>query len=145
MPLINPASPGTGQLAQVGYAAEGWQVGLGNSYGQAIPADVYTGVLTGTSITPLTSTLVVTTAGTISALTIVLPSGAVEGQRFRLFCNHIISTITWTGGTNAAGTADVVTNMQSAGAANVAQEYVYRLGPANNTGTTNLYTWYQVQ
>ena len=149
MPLINPASPGTGQLAQIGYASEGYQLGVGPSYAQATPVDLYLSPATGTTVTPLTSTLVINAAGTISALTVQFPSNATEGYRLRIMSNQIVTTLTLTAGTNSlnGGASDTINAGAAALAVNTAIEYVYKVAPAANAaaGTANLYTWYRIQ
>ena len=156
MALVNPASPGTGQLAQIGYAAEGYQVGIGPSYGQATPADVYISPTTGTTITPLSSVLLINAAGTIAALTVQLPSNAVNGQRFQITSNQTITSLTLTAGTNATGATDTIVGGYSAAAFTISAtfgtslasvEYVYQLSPGTNQvpSAANLYTWYRVK
>jgi len=150
MALINPTSPGTGQLAQVGYASPGYQVGLGNSYGQAQPFDLYVSPTSGSTITPLTSLLVVNAAGTIAALTVQFPSNAVNGQKLKIVSNQTITTLTTTAGTGSNGVADTINNSFSGaftvsttfGSSLAQQEWTYQLGAATN-GTTALNTWYR--
>jgi len=149
MPLINPAAPGTGQLAQVGYASEGYQLGVGSSYAQSYPFDLYVSPTTGTTITPLTSTLVINATGTITALTVQFPSNATNGYRLKISSNQTISTLTTTAGTNSlnAGASDTIVNGYSGAftiSGNlVSAEWIYQAGPATN-GTTAVYTWYRI-
>ena len=124
--------------------------------------------LTGASISPTSSLLVLNPAGTISTATILLPSNPVDGQRFRVVSSQIVSTLTITpapaqtggvGGTgvggslgaaNALGTAvpaDLIQDTLTALAAYVSGEWAYSLygtlgAPIVGTQTTaNARTW----
>lgn len=138
-------------LSGYGFAAPGYQVGIGPSYGQTIPFDLYVSPTSGSTVTPLTSVLVINAAGTISALTVQFPSNATEGQRLRIMSNQIVTTLTLTAGTNSVTAAtDTINAGASALAVNTPIEYAYKLTQATNTSgnpqpSTNLYTWYRVQ
>lgn len=133
-------------LTGYGYAAPSYQVGLGPSYGQGVPADVYVSPASGSTITPLTSTLVVTNGSTISALTVQFPSQVGEGARLRIFCSAAVTTLTLTAGTNITGATDTIVGGVTALTANTPVEYVYKLAPATNAaaGSANAYSWYRV-
>jgi hypothetical protein len=148
--MTTPANnPNT--LSGYGYAAPGYQVGIGGSYGQTFPFDLYVTPTSGSTITPLTSVLVINASGTISALTVQFPSQATEGQRLRLISNQAVTTLTLTAGTNAVtGATDTINAGVSSLTANTPVEYAYKLTQATNTSgqaqpSTNLYTWYRVQ
>lgn len=150
-----PGSSGGGSanaaLAGIGYAAEGYQLGLGTSYSQATPFDLYISPTSGSTVTPLTGLLVINAAGTIAALTVQFPSNATEGYRLRIMSNQIVTTLTLTAGTNSVTAAtDTINAGASALAVNVPIEYCYRFQQATSTtgqptSATNLYTWYRIQ
>jgi hypothetical protein len=150
-----PGSSGGGSanaaLAGIGYASEAFQLGLGNSYSQATPFDLYVSPTSGSTVTPLTGLLVVNAAGTINALTVQFPSNATEGYRLRIISNQIVTTLTLTAGTNSVtGGTDTINAGASTLAVNTPIEYCYKLTQATSTtgqptAATNLYTWYRIQ
>lgn len=130
-------------------AAPAYQVGYGPSLAQAQAADIYTATnTTAATISPVTSSLVINASGTMTAVTVNLPTNATQGQRLRIFANAAVTTLTLTPATaanNNNGILDVIVGAVTALTANIAVEYVYSIAPPTSAagGSANVNTWYR--
>lgn len=95
--------------------------------------------LTGASITVLQSYVSVVPAGTLAALTFVLPTNPVNGQIVRVFSTQILTAVTVT-----AGTGDLVnTTPTTVAAALGGFGLMYNLN-ASADGSKVARTWYRI-
>lgn len=117
--------------------APGYQLGIGPGYAVAAPYELYV-PLTGFSISPVTSCLVINPAGTLATGTVVFPTSAVDGQELT-----IVSTQTQTAITLTAATGDTINNAVTALTALTPVKYRYSLNGAIGTAGTNAKTWFR--
>lgn len=117
------------------------QVGYGNQDPVCIPFDFYV-PLTGFSIAPQTSQLVLNPAGTLATGTVLLPLNPADGQRMRVSSTQTQTAITFT-----ANTGDSIVGSITALVANTPVEYAYSLnGTKNSSGVVvNARSWIRVQ
>jgi hypothetical protein len=114
-----------------------YQVGLGGPTPDAAPFELYV-PLTGFSISPVSSDLVLNPAGTLATGTVTFPTNPIDGQRLT-----ITSTQTQTAITLTAGTGDTINNAVTALVANTPVTYRYSLNGAIGTAGTNARTWFR--
>lgn len=119
---------------------QGYQLGLGNQLQTAEPFDFYV-PLTGFSIAPQTSLLVINPAGTLATGTVTMPSNPSDGQKLTIF-----STQTQTALTLTPGSGDTVNSGTTALVAGTPVTYRYTLnGAVNSSGVVvNTRTWFKV-
>ena len=115
----------------------GYQIGYGGPTPAAQPYELYV-PLTGFSISPVSSRLVINPAGTLATGTVTFPLNPVDGQELT-----IVSTQTQTAITLTAGTLDTIANAVTALTALTPVKYVYSLGGAIGTAGTNARTWFR--
>lgn len=84
--------------------------------------------LTGTTVSGVGQEAVINPAGTLAALTVVMPASPVDGQRFKIFSSQTLTSLTLTPGTGNTMTGGVTTL-----AANGSVEYTYNVSGATWT------------
>jgi hypothetical protein len=117
-----------------------YQNGVGGTYADAAPVEVYI-PLTGFTISPNASAVVINPAGTLATGTILLPLNPSDGQRF-----SITSTQTQTALTVTANTNDSIVGGPSALVANtpvVLRYSLYGTGFGSQVAGTNPRTWFR--
>lgn len=114
------------------------QVGYGPGDSVATPFDYYI-PLTGFSISPQTSMLVLRPAGTLATGTVLMPLNPSDGARLRVVSSQTQTAITFT-----ANTGDAIAGAITALVANTPVEYAYSLYGSITAGT-NPRTWLRVQ
>lgn len=117
-------------------SATTYQVGIGPVLGESQPFELYV-PLTGFSLAPVTSTLVLNPAGTLATGTVTFPTNPADGQRLT-----IVSTQTQTALTCTAGSGDTIANAVTALTALTPVTYRYSKYGAVGTGV-NSRTWFR--
>lgn len=136
-------------LVATNVSSPAWLVGYGAALATAQVADIYTATnTTAATISPVTSTLVVNASGTMTAVTVNLPTNAVQGQRLKIFANQAITTLTLTPATaanNNNGILDVVVGTVTSMTINTSVEFVYSITAPTSAagGAANVNTWYR--